>query len=144
MQRMPPLGSLLLLLVVPTLCIAQPQEQPKPADQEEKVEGTIWIYKATIDAKNKSLTGKIRFEEGAIYEVNDKRSPARRETEKEKRIGDLLTKPGDKKTQLVFHASDILKGRAIVEYNYNLHRYSGSFTDADKLRWKFDLRRSED
>lgn len=143
MQRVLPLGSLLLLLVVPTLCLAQAPEGLKQAGKQNEGEGTVWIYKATIDAKNKSLTGKVRLDEGVIYEVNDKRPLPRRGAEKEKRIGDVLTKQGDKNTQLVFNASDILKGRAIVEYDDKLQFYSGNFTDADKQRWKFELRRED-
>jgi hypothetical protein len=143
-MKTPTLLAVLLLCVTPTLASAQLRDRIRAPGKGDEIEGTLWIYKATIDSKNKSMSGKIRMDDNAIYEVSEKGALARRIAEKEKRIGDVLTERGDKQKQLVFNESDHIKGRAFVEYDAKLKMYKGYFNDDDKQRWKFELRRGED
>jgi hypothetical protein len=131
-----------LLTILGTLQTADGQIR-KPAIQRagrgNEVEGAIWQYTATIDKKDKKMSGKIRIDGRAIFAHTERRVLA----EKENRVGDITTSTKDT-MQMVFNEHPELKGRAIVEYDRKAGYWRGYFDEKGGQRWKFEMRRGDD
>ena len=119
------------------------------------VEGTIWEYKV-IDSKSKDTedTGQIRVKGTAVFAVssgNDKplRNAARQKqaTTDTDRIGDL-DYDKQKEMKISFDKDDdhALSGTAVVKYDLDADNgtWVGYYSDENKKRWRFELRRVED
>ncbi len=163
-------GLICLLVASTGVALAQPPLPPVPGESRDRrpndqIEGGIWQYNATRKGADEPLSGRIRIDKLAIFQVEKEfRLPERGKLPggeggslklpappEAKRIGDIA-KTSDGRIRLTFLSGD-LKGQALLTSKKNQPgvwrgEYRQKIKDGDKEKlgpiWTMELRLSED
>lgn len=125
---------LFVWVLVPLAGHSQTPHAMDNVSRNEAFQSGKWNFKAARE-NTSPLRGQVYFKSDSIHEARiDQPTESRR-------VGNWVSEPGGERKQLVFSDSQILQGRAYVEFEPIQKTYKGYFDDLQKQRWKFELRR---
>ena len=107
------------------------------------LEGAVWQYKVLTGKKEELKSGSFRIDGAAIYPASTRLVKIKSST----RVGDVVKDKKSQEVQLRFTDFEDLKGgRAVISYNKEIEGgvWIGYFLDAEKKRYRFELRKAED